>query len=48
VWSYIVAKTRRRVEREVIDNSVDEALAGYAKRIDVVLFADGSRQVSDA
>ena len=31
----------------VIDNSVDEALAGFAKRIDVVLFADGSCQVSD-
>jgi topoisomerase-4 subunit B len=32
---------------EVIDNSVDEALAGHAKRIDVVLFTDGSCQVSD-
>jgi len=33
--------------QEVIDNSVDEALAGYAKRIDVIVFADGSCQVSD-
>lgn len=33
--------------QEVIDNSVDEALAGYARRIEVVLFADGSLQVSD-
>lgn len=33
--------------QEVIDNSVDEALAGYARRIDVVLYADGSLQVSD-
>src|SRR5580704_431993 len=33
--------------QEVIDNSVDEALAGYAKRIDVVLYADGSLEVSD-
>jgi topoisomerase-4 subunit B len=32
---------------EVIDNSVDEAIAGHAKRIDVVLFADGSLQVTD-
>ncbi len=33
--------------QEVIDNSVDEALAGYAKRIDVVLYRDGSLSVSD-
>ena len=33
---------------EVIDNSVDEALAGYCKEIDVTLFKDGSLQVADA
>jgi topoisomerase-4 subunit B len=32
---------------EVIDNSVDEALAGYCKEIDVTLFKDGSLQVED-
>jgi topoisomerase-4 subunit B len=32
--------------QEVIDNSVDEALAGHATRIDVTLFADGSCEVS--
>ncbi len=32
---------------EVIDNSVDEALAGYCRRIDVTLFKDGSVEVSD-
>lgn len=33
--------------QEVIDNSVDEALAGHANRIDVVLLSDGSVSVSD-
>ena len=33
--------------QEVIDNSVDEALAGHARTIDVVLHADGSCEVSD-
>jgi DNA gyrase/topoisomerase IV subunit B len=33
--------------QEVIDNSVDEALAGHATRIDVTLFADGSCEVAD-
>src|SRR5712675_1234216 len=32
---------------EVIDNSVDEALAGYCKQIDVILYKDGSLQVED-
>ncbi len=33
--------------QEVIDNSVDEALAGHARRIEVVLHADGSLEVAD-
>lgn len=33
--------------QEVIDNSVDEALAGHASQIDVVLHKDGSVTVSD-
>jgi topoisomerase-4 subunit B len=33
--------------QEVIDNSVDEATAGYATRIEVTLFKDGSVAVKD-
>jgi topoisomerase IV subunit B len=33
--------------QEVVDNSVDEAIAGYAKMIEVILFKDGSVQVAD-
>ncbi len=33
--------------QEVIDNSVDEALAGYARNIEVILEKDGSIGVSD-
>ncbi len=32
---------------EVIDNSVDEAIAGFADRIDVVLYKDNSLEVKD-
>ena len=33
--------------QEVIDNSVDEATAGFASKIEVTLFRDGSLQVKD-
>lgn len=33
--------------QEVIDNSVDEALSGYANQIDVILHADNSLEVID-
>ena len=32
---------------EVIDNSVDEAIAGYARRLDVTLYEDDSLEVRD-
>ena len=33
--------------QEVIDNSVDEAISGFAKNIDVILHKDGSLSVTD-
>ena len=33
--------------QEVVDNSVDEAIAGHAKNIEVILHKDGSATVSD-
>ncbi len=33
--------------QEVVDNSVDEAIAGYANKIEVTLYKDGSVEVTD-
>ena len=32
---------------EVVDNSVDEAIAGHAKKISVKVYKDGSLEVAD-
>ena len=33
--------------KEIADNCIDEAIAGYASRVDVILLADGGVTVSD-
>ena len=32
---------------EIVDNAIDEAMAGYASQVDVTLYADGSAGVKD-
>ena len=44
---YTETSRPNHLAQEVIDNSVDEALAGHAKRIDVTLHKDGSLSVCD-
>ena len=44
---YTDTQRPNHLAQEVIDNSVDEALGGYASRIEVTLHADGSLSVSD-
>lgn len=44
---YTDTQRPNHLAQEVIDNSVDEALGGYATRIEVVLRKDGSLSVTD-
>ncbi len=41
------SKGLTHLAHEIVDNSVDEALAGYCTRIEVVLHGDGSLEVHD-
>lgn len=44
---YTDTQRPNHLAQEVVDNSVDEAIAGYADRIEVILHEDGSLEVSD-
>lgn len=44
---YTDTQRPNHMAQEVIDNAVDEAIAGYADKIDVILFEDGSVKVTD-
>jgi len=44
---YTETERPNHLAQEVIDNSVDEAVAGHATQINVILFADGSVSVED-
>ena len=44
---YTHTQRPNHLAHEVIDNSVDEAIAGHCKQIDVVLHKDGSLEVAD-
>jgi topoisomerase-4 subunit B len=44
---YTQTERPNHLAQEVIDNSVDEAVAGHAKTIEVILFKDGSLAVKD-
>ena len=44
---YTHTQRPNHLAHEVIDNSVDEAIAGYCRKIDVVLYKDNSLEVAD-
>ncbi|MEM9604558.1 MAG: DNA topoisomerase IV subunit B [Pseudomonadota bacterium] len=44
---YTDTQRPNHLAQEVIDNSIDEATAGHAKKVDVTLYRDGSLEVVD-
>src|SRR5690606_22436861 len=44
---YTDTRNPNHLGHEAIDNSVDEALAGYCNQVDVILYKDGSLEVID-
>jgi topoisomerase-4 subunit B len=44
---YTDTRNPNHLAMEAVDNSVDEAIAGFATQIDVILYADGSVEVID-
>ncbi|MBR9981889.1 MAG: DNA topoisomerase IV subunit B [Desulfatitalea sp.] len=44
---YTDTQRPNHMAQEVVDNAADEAIAGYADRIEVILYEDGSLQVTD-
>ncbi len=44
---YTQTERPNHMAQEVIDNSVDEAVAGHARRIDIILYKDDSLSVKD-
>src|SRR3569623_2651536 len=44
---YTDTSSPNHLAQEVIDNSVDEAVAGHARRIEVTQYKDGSLEVKD-
>ncbi|MCP4748269.1 MAG: DNA topoisomerase IV subunit B [Desulfobacteraceae bacterium] len=44
---YTDTQRPNHIAQEVVDNAADEAISGYAKKIEVILHTDGSMQVID-
>lgn len=44
---YTDTRNPNHLAMEAVDNSVDEAIAGHANRLEVILYADGSLEVID-